>query len=233
MHELSIASAIVATAARHAGGRRVAVVSVRVGRLRQVIPDSLEFCFGFVARETVCEGARLDLEIVPAALRCAACAHAWELPSRRSGARPAPGATSRQSGARSWKSSRSRSKRRRHASNVREGARGRPRRQRHARPREPRGLRPRGRHGRESDEQRPAPERRRVLERVVASLPGVRVGVLEGDVRGTLDADRIASLHVPVTQINTDPSFGGECHLDANMVRSALRRSRSTRSTCS
>jgi hydrogenase nickel incorporation protein HypB len=61
-----------------------------------------------------------------------------------------------------------------------------------------------------------------VLERVVASLPGVRVGVLEGDVRGTMDADRIASLHVPVTQINTDPSFGGECHLDANMVRSAV-----------
>jgi hydrogenase nickel incorporation protein HypB len=27
---------------------------------------------------------------------------------------------------------------------------------------------------------------------------------------------------VPVTQLNTDPGFGGECHLDANMVRSAL-----------
>jgi hydrogenase nickel incorporation protein HypB len=53
-------------------------------------------------------------------------------------------------------------------------------------------------------------------------LPGTRVGVLEGDVQGTLDADRLAALHVPVTQINTDPGFGGECHLDANMVRSAL-----------
>jgi hydrogenase nickel incorporation protein HypB len=41
-------------------------------------------------------------------------------------------------------------------------------------------------------------------------------------VQGSLDADRLASLHVPVTQINTDPGFGGECHLDANMVRSAL-----------
>ena len=46
--------------------------------------------------------------------------------------------------------------------------------------------------------------------------------MLEGDVRGSLDADRIAGLHVPVTQLNTDPGFGGECHLDANMVRSAL-----------
>jgi hydrogenase nickel incorporation protein HypB len=61
-----------------------------------------------------------------------------------------------------------------------------------------------------------------LLERVVADLPGVRVGVLEGDVQGSMDADRLAHLHVPVTQLNTDPSFGGECHLDANMVRSAL-----------
>ena len=61
-----------------------------------------------------------------------------------------------------------------------------------------------------------------LLERTVHDLTGVRVGVLEGDVQGSLDADRLATLHVPVTQINTDPGFGGECHLDANMVRSAL-----------
>jgi hydrogenase nickel incorporation protein HypB len=61
-----------------------------------------------------------------------------------------------------------------------------------------------------------------LLERVVHDLDGVRVGVLEGDVQGSIDADRLATLHVPVTQINTDPGFGGECHLDANMVRSAL-----------
>jgi hydrogenase nickel incorporation protein HypB len=62
-----------------------------------------------------------------------------------------------------------------------------------------------------------------LLERVLADgLDGVRPGVLEGDVKGSLDADRLSVLHVPVTQINTDPGFGGECHLDANMVRSAL-----------
>ncbi len=61
-----------------------------------------------------------------------------------------------------------------------------------------------------------------LLERVVGDVPGVRVGVLEGDVQGSIDADRLAGLHVPVTQLNTDPGFGGECHLDANMVRSAL-----------
>ena len=61
-----------------------------------------------------------------------------------------------------------------------------------------------------------------LLERVVNAVDGVRIGVLEGDVQGSMDADRIAARHVPVVQLNTAPSFGGECHLDANMVRSAL-----------
>jgi hydrogenase nickel incorporation protein HypB len=63
-----------------------------------------------------------------------------------------------------------------------------------------------------------------LLERALAEpLPGdARAGVLEGDVQGSMDADRLAALHVPVVQLNTDNGFGGECHLDANMVRSAL-----------
>ncbi len=61
-----------------------------------------------------------------------------------------------------------------------------------------------------------------LLERALAGLDAIAVGVLEGDVQGSLDADRLARLHVPVTQLNTDPGFGGECHLDANMVRSAM-----------
>jgi hypothetical protein len=72
-----------------------------------------------------------------------------------------------------------------------------------------------------------------LLERLLAAgLDGVRVGVLEGDVQGSLDADRLASLHVPVTQINTDPGFGGECHLDANMSAPLSAPCRWTRSTC-
>ncbi len=61
-----------------------------------------------------------------------------------------------------------------------------------------------------------------LLEAALAGLGGIRAGVLEGDVQGSLDADRIAHLHVPVVQLNTGSGFGGECHLDANMVRSAL-----------
>ena len=61
-----------------------------------------------------------------------------------------------------------------------------------------------------------------LLEVALPGLEGVRPGVLEGDVAGSLDADRLADKHIPVTQLNTDQGFGGECHLDANMVRSAL-----------
>jgi hydrogenase nickel incorporation protein HypB len=60
-----------------------------------------------------------------------------------------------------------------------------------------------------------------LLERALSGFEA-RVGVLEGDVQGSKDADRLSALHLPVVQINTDPGFGGECHLDANMVRSAL-----------
>ncbi len=62
-----------------------------------------------------------------------------------------------------------------------------------------------------------------LLERALECLESeLRIGVLEGDVQGSLDADRLARYHAPIVQINTDAGFGGECHLDANMVRSAL-----------
>ncbi|MGA2756361.1 MAG: hydrogenase nickel incorporation protein HypB [Solirubrobacteraceae bacterium] len=61
-----------------------------------------------------------------------------------------------------------------------------------------------------------------LLEAALRELLPIRAGVLEGDVQGSLDADRIAHLHIPVVQLNTGSGFGGECHLDANMVRSAL-----------
>jgi hydrogenase nickel incorporation protein HypB len=58
-----------------------------------------------------------------------------------------------------------------------------------------------------------------LLERTIRELKSrVRVGVIEGDIVGTDDAERIGSLGVPVVQINT----GGACHLDANMISEVL-----------
>src|SRR5688500_20271226 len=58
---------------------RVSVVSLRIGALRQVVPDTLDFYFGFVSKGTVCEGARLGQELIPARLRCASCEREWEI----------------------------------------------------------------------------------------------------------------------------------------------------------
>jgi hydrogenase nickel incorporation protein HypA/HybF len=79
MHELSLSGAIVNTVEKHAAGRPVSVVNLRVGALRQVVPDTLEFYFGFVSKGTVCEGARLEQELISARLRCGGCAREWEI----------------------------------------------------------------------------------------------------------------------------------------------------------
>jgi hydrogenase nickel incorporation protein HypB len=54
-----------------------------------------------------------------------------------------------------------------------------------------------------------------LLEKTIEQLKGkIRIGVIEGDICTTQDADRIAAHGIPVVQINTD----GACHLDANMI---------------
>lgn len=82
MHELSISSAILDTVLRHADGRPVSTVRLRIGALRQIVPDSLDFYFGIVSRDTVCAGACLELDLIDALLRCAECGSEWD---------PAPG----------------------------------------------------------------------------------------------------------------------------------------------
>lgn len=62
---------------------------------------------------------------------------------------------------------------------------------------------------------------RRTLERLVGQK---RVGIIEGDIETSLDADRLAGFGAEVALVNTGQGFGGECHLDAPMVASALSR---------
>lgn len=52
----------------------------------------------------------------------------------------------------------------------------------------------------------------------------LRVGIVEGDIETSIDADRLTGLGAEVALLNTANGFGGECHLDAPMVRSALPR---------
>ncbi len=64
-----------------------------------------------------------------------------------------------------------------------------------------------------------------LLKRTIPSLSEhLRVGILEGDIATSLDADELDGLGAPVSLVNTSAGFGGECHLDATMVRSGLDR---------
>lgn len=63
-----------------------------------------------------------------------------------------------------------------------------------------------------------------VLAALFARSNGTRFGVIEGDIETSIDADRLAATGVAVALVNTANGFGGECHLDAPMVRSALGR---------
>lgn len=76
MHELSIAQSVVEVAAeavRNAGATRAVAVRVRVGALSGVVPEALAFCYELAAQETVLEGSRLVVEVVPVVLHCPAC----------------------------------------------------------------------------------------------------------------------------------------------------------------
>ncbi|MCU1428334.1 MAG: hydrogenase accessory protein HypB [Actinomycetia bacterium] len=64
-----------------------------------------------------------------------------------------------------------------------------------------------------------------LLKRTLAALQDkLRIGVLEGDIATSLDADELDGLGAAVSLVNTSAGFGGECHLDAVMVRSGLSR---------
>lgn len=64
-----------------------------------------------------------------------------------------------------------------------------------------------------------------LLERTLSKLPAPdRVGIVEGDIETSIDADRLSAVGARVSLLNTANGFGGECHLDAPMVAAALDR---------
>jgi hydrogenase nickel incorporation protein HypA/HybF len=88
MHELSLCRAIAGVVKTHAGDRRVDVVRVRVGALRQVVPDSLAFCWTIIRDDEDMPGAELELEFIPAEVRCHGCGQQSQIESRFSVACP-------------------------------------------------------------------------------------------------------------------------------------------------
>ena len=91
MHELSLCQAIAGVVKTHAAGRSVDVVRVRVGALRQVVPDSLTFCWSIIAEHEDLGHAELVLELVAAAVECLDCHAHSDIVSRWSICCPACG----------------------------------------------------------------------------------------------------------------------------------------------
>ena len=76
MHEMALAESmleIVEQTARGNGARRVTLVRLEIGALSHVEPEALRFCFDVVTRESLAEGARLDIETTPGEAWCMPC----------------------------------------------------------------------------------------------------------------------------------------------------------------
>ena len=73
VHELSLCGSIANIVERHAAGRSVSVIRIQIGQLRQVVPDTLVYCWDLVSEGTSLAGSRIDVEAIPARIRCRAC----------------------------------------------------------------------------------------------------------------------------------------------------------------
>ncbi len=78
MHELSLCQSIYRIADRARAGQPVTEVRLQVGMLRQVVPHTLEYCWGLVTEQTPLAGSRLAIDHVPIRLRCRACGRATD-----------------------------------------------------------------------------------------------------------------------------------------------------------
>lgn len=79
MHELSICGAIAAIVDRNADGRPVTNIYLQIGQLRQIVPDTLIYCWSVVTSDTPLDGSSLVVEHVPARLDCLDCGHVSEV----------------------------------------------------------------------------------------------------------------------------------------------------------
>ena len=80
MHELAITQSVVDQVRSRAGDAPRARVRLQVGALTAVVPDAMQFCFDLVTAGTVAEGARLDIDLVPARAACRSCGVSFDLP---------------------------------------------------------------------------------------------------------------------------------------------------------
>lgn len=84
MHEMSLAEGvlqIVEDAARAQGFSRVRAVRLEIGQLSSVEVEAMRFCFDAVIRDTLADGARLEIDRIPGAGWCMKCSENVPLPA--------------------------------------------------------------------------------------------------------------------------------------------------------
>ena len=82
MHELSIAQSILDIVSQNlpAGNTtHVKSVKVRIGKLSNVLPDSLRFCFEAITKDSNFEKTQLILNIIPISIKCNDCKKLTEI----------------------------------------------------------------------------------------------------------------------------------------------------------
>ncbi len=82
MHELSIAQEIISIVQENlpeGNGHPVKSVKLRIGKLTNILPDSLEFCFDALIKSTPLDGAKLDIQHIPVSVKCRQCGLTHEI----------------------------------------------------------------------------------------------------------------------------------------------------------
>jgi len=78
VHELSIMSGILDIVLEHANknkAKKVQSINLRIGQLSDIIPEWAQSYFDMLSKDTIADGAVLDIEHVPVKVRCRACGH--------------------------------------------------------------------------------------------------------------------------------------------------------------
>ncbi|MDD2366966.1 MAG: hydrogenase maturation nickel metallochaperone HypA [Desulfuromonadaceae bacterium] len=79
MHEMSIVQGIVEVCEKYAAGRRILSIDLEIGELSSIVPEAIEFCFEASTRETLLDGARLNILMLNGQGKCLDCNFSFHL----------------------------------------------------------------------------------------------------------------------------------------------------------
>jgi len=82
MHELAVTEALLTTAssyAREQNANKVTVLNIKIGRLSGIVDDSVQFYWDIIAKDSICEGSKLNFNFVPAKFKCRNCDNQFEI----------------------------------------------------------------------------------------------------------------------------------------------------------